>query len=180
MRTPKIQSLHRLIDWMNNPKNQASNIPKLPINLEPLGSNPWLSGFIDADGHFSVRASVSSKLKYPVVECRLESSQRQVDHNGFSNYAFMVTIAAFLGTLSKEFRIDTKFPQYRIRTTNLASNVLLENYLNKYPLFSSQHLYFIDWLKVLEFFKNSDSIHKSIDEIIKIKDGMNNQRTIFN
>lgn len=96
----------------------------------------------------------------------------------------MSDIATFLETYSKEFRLNTEFPQYRIRTTNLASNIRLhakrQNYLNKYPLFSSKHLNYLDWLKILEFFKNTDFIHKSIGEIIKIKDGMNNKRHIFN
>lgn len=129
---------------------------------------------------FSVRAQVDQRLKHPVVECNFELSQRQKDHNGFSNSDFMSEIAVFLGSISKEFRKDTKFPQYRIRTTNLASNIKLENYLNNFPLFSSKHLNYLDWLKILQFFKNIDPIHKSIDEIRQIKHGMNNQRQKFN
>ena len=50
MRTPKIEALYRLIDWLN--KNRNSNITKLPLDNSPLSDNAWLSGFIEADGNF--------------------------------------------------------------------------------------------------------------------------------
>lgn len=58
MRTPKIHALYRLIDWINNQQSEDSFIPKLLLNSEPLGSNPWLAGFIEGDGSFSVRATM--------------------------------------------------------------------------------------------------------------------------
>ena len=81
MRTPKIISFHKLIDWLNC--LFKLNIEKLNIDNSTINSNSWLSGFIDADGHFSVRTTVSSI--YPKVECKFELSQRQVDHNKQSN-----------------------------------------------------------------------------------------------
>ena len=45
MRTPKINQLYNLIDYINA---RGSNIKKLPINNSSLDSNAWLSGFIDA------------------------------------------------------------------------------------------------------------------------------------
>ena len=57
----------------------------MPLNLEPLDNNPWLAGFLDGDGHFSVRATApasrlpppewmggNEKRKHHIVECRLE------------------------------------------------------------------------------------------------------------
>ena len=58
MRTPKIYALYNLIDWLNL-KFEDINIPKKYINNSPLDSNAWLSGFIEADGHFSVRTSTT-------------------------------------------------------------------------------------------------------------------------
>ena len=55
MRTPKIYSLYNLIDWLNL-RFEEINIPKKPLNMSPLESNAWLSGFIDADGAFKVLA----------------------------------------------------------------------------------------------------------------------------
>ena len=53
LRTPKIHKLYSLIDWLN--KNHKTNIAKLPIRRSPLNEDGWLSGFVDADGCFSVR-----------------------------------------------------------------------------------------------------------------------------
>ena len=53
----------------------------MPLNLEPLDNNPWLAGFLDGDGHFSVRATApNEKRKHHIVECRLELVQRQIYH----------------------------------------------------------------------------------------------------
>lgn len=183
MRTPKIKALHDLIDWMKVSEYSDAIIPKLPLNCEPLASNPWFAGFIDGDGHFFVRAS-SSKTKRvsPVVECRFELVQRQIYHNGLSNYVFMHEIAKFLNNKLGVVRGERAHPQYRVRTINLASNTILSSYLTKYPLFSSKHLNYLDFLKVLELQKANRLNPGDVDYLNKvrqIKEGMNNKRTIF-
>ena len=40
MRTPKIYTLHALIDWLNRAQDSGSSIKKLSLNTEPLESNP--------------------------------------------------------------------------------------------------------------------------------------------
>jgi len=54
MRTPKINQLYNFIDYINA---RGFNIKKLPLDNSSLNSNAWLSGFIEADGHFAVRVS---------------------------------------------------------------------------------------------------------------------------
>ena len=54
MRTPKINQLYNLIDYINA---RGFNINKLPLDNSSLNSNAWLSGIIEADGHFAVRVS---------------------------------------------------------------------------------------------------------------------------
>jgi hypothetical protein len=49
IRTPKIYKLNKLIDYLNN---KGFDINKYPLDLTPLNSNAWLSGFIDAEGLF--------------------------------------------------------------------------------------------------------------------------------
>jgi hypothetical protein len=67
----------------------------------------------------------------------------------------MQDIAIFLDSSINEIRTSSKHPQYRVRTISLASNIKLESYLNKYPLFSSKYLNSLDWLKIIEgFLKN--------------------------
>jgi len=177
MRTPKIYALYNLIDWLNL-KFEEINIPKKSLNNSPLDSNAWLSGFIEADGHFSVRTTTTSK--YPRVECKFELSQRQNDHNSRSNLNFLEIIANFLFTSIKAVRMNKPKPEYRVRTTSLNGNLVLENYLDKFPLFGSKYLDYKDWIKVLNYFKSGQFKHKdNIEKIILIKSCMNDKRTIF-
>ena len=59
MRTPKIEALHRAIHWINVKDN--SSIPCLGLDMSPLDSNSWLSGFTDADGNFSITVNDRKK-----------------------------------------------------------------------------------------------------------------------
>lgn len=90
MKTSKIHSLYNLIDWYNL-KDPCVNLDKKCLDKTPLASNPWLSGFIEADGHFSIRASsaLASANNFSKVECKFELSQRQVDHKGYNNIEFL-------------------------------------------------------------------------------------------
>lgn len=42
----------------------------------------------------------------------------------------MLDIATFLACPINEVRTNSEHPQYRVRTINLASNIILESYLN--------------------------------------------------
>nr|YP_008854746.1 hypothetical protein Gasi_Mp36 [Ganoderma sinense]AHA41746.1 hypothetical protein Gasi_Mp36 [Ganoderma sinense] len=149
MRTPKIYALYNLIDWLNL-KFEEINIPKKYLNNSQLDSNAWLSGFIEADGHFSVRTTTTPK--YSRVECKFELSQRQNDHNSRSNLNFLEIIAHYLLSSVKAVRVNRPNPEYRVRTTSLNGNLVLENYLSTFPLFGSKYLDFKDWIKVLDYF----------------------------
>jgi hypothetical protein len=140
MKTPKIHSLNALIDFIN--ENKGINIEKYSISKEALNINPWLSGFIEADASFQVRTTLSGK--YPKYECKLEISQKRLDHKGFDNIEFLTNIAEFLNTEVKKIRSDKPKPEYIVRTTNLKGNINLKNYLLKYPLFGTKHLDSLD------------------------------------
>jgi LAGLIDADG endonuclease len=177
MRTPKIYALWRLIDWLNI-KFEDLNMSKNPLNSSPLISNAWLSGFIEADGHFSVRTTLVSR--YPRIECKFELSQSQIDHNNNSKLFFLEVIAELLLSTVKPIRMNSSHPEYRIRTTSLKGNLVLEAYLLNFPLFGTKHLDFKDWAKVLDLFKLGEHRNESgIKKIISIKSGMNDKRTIF-
>jgi len=176
MRTPKIYSLNALIDFLNETKGMS--IEKYPISNEPLGSNPWLSGFIEADASFQVRTTLSGK--YPKFECKLEISQRRVDHKGYDNLEFLNYIAEFLETEVKKIRSDKPKPEYRVRTTNLKGNINAKNYLLKFPLFGTKHLDSLDWMKVVDMFERKEhNTDEGKEKIVNLKSGMNNFRTDF-
>jgi hypothetical protein len=177
LRTPKIHSFWNLIDWLNN-KNIKLNIIKKSLNNSSLLDNSWLSGFIEAVGQFNVRNTIKSTK--PKVECKFELSQIQNDHRGNNNLFFLEEIAKLLITSVKSIRMNTLHPQYRVRTTNIRANIVLENYLSVYPLFGIKYLDYIDWLKVLSLFKNGEHKNKTgIEKLNFIKLNMNDKRTIF-
>jgi hypothetical protein len=176
MRTPKIESLYKLIDWLNNSKN--TNFKKEPLDDSPLISNAWLSGFIEADGSFQVRTTLSGK--YPKSECKLEICQRQIDHNGNNNQKFLKYIADLLLTTVKSIRENRPKAEYRVRTTSLQGNLILCNYLESYPLFGTKYLDSKDWIKVVNIFKKGEHKGKiGMEKIIQIKSLMNDKRTNF-
>lgn len=53
-KTDKIAALSKLIEWY---KIKGVNLNLLPKCIIPLNSSSWLAGFIEADGHFSIRAT---------------------------------------------------------------------------------------------------------------------------
>jgi hypothetical protein len=176
MKTNKIYALHRLIDWYNQYK--STSFEKKGLNTDSMISNAWLSGFIEADGHFSLRSTESGK--YPRIECRFELSQRQRDQNKRDNLFFLEEIALSFGSLVKPIRNDSDNPQYRVRTTNLKGNLAVVNYLTKYPLFGTKFSDYRDWVKVVELFNQGSFDHKlNMDYVKHIKTEMNDNRTIL-
>jgi len=65
LRTPKINALHDMIDFLNA-KGKEEEIQKLPLDNSPLGSNAWLSGFIDADGYFAIKGFTSNPKSFSI------------------------------------------------------------------------------------------------------------------
>ena len=177
MRTPKIHSLNALIDFLN--KTKGTCIEKYSISIEPLYSNPWLSGFIEADASFQVRTTLSGK--YPKLECKLEISQRREDHKGYDNLEFLSYIAEFLKTEVKKIRSGKPKPEYRVRTTNLKGNINAKNYLLQFPLFGTKYLDSLDWMEVVDMFDRKEhTTEAGKEKIVNIKSSMNNFRTDFN
>lgn len=195
MRTPKIQTLYTLIDWLNLGQNSdsstggldikhpaAETIVKLPLNSEPLDSSPWLAGFIEGGGSFQVRATApNAKNKYPKVECRFELSCQINVKWGVNYEPFMSTLAEYLNVKLDSKKKNSYFT-FTVRTVNLKSNDILIKYLDSFPLFSRNYLDYKDWLKALEIYKKEFVKGRSNDIIKQInifKDRMRDKRTIF-
>ena len=73
------------------------------------------------------------------VECKFELTQAQ---KLGSNRRFMEIIARDLETQLKGIREDREYPEFRLRTHSLVSNLIVVNYLAKFPLFGSKYLDF--------------------------------------
>lgn len=81
----------------NEPK-----IEKLGLDTSPLGNNPWLTGFIEADGHFYCGFDLNADGLATKVKCYMTISQKQLYKansdklNDNSNFNFMKGIQEFL------------------------------------------------------------------------------------
>lgn len=180
-RTPKIDAFHKLINHLNLKHN--TDISLLPKDSSNLSDNSWLSGFIDADGHFGIRISEAhrcgnARLR---IACQFEIVQRQIDISGGDLFGVKNKLTLFLETNLKKVKIESKNPQYRVRTCSLKSNKILINYLNNYPQFSSKYLDYSNWLKAVNIFERKEHLDTSGAATIRNLRSLNNDaRDTFN
>ena len=180
MRTPKYFTLIKLIEFINKNYIQ-SPIIKLSLDNSPLHQNSWLSGFADADGCFYIRAS---NIKTKKEECQFYLEQAEKDKNNNSFYPIMNEIALFFNLKVKLLNRPGKGKSLRIRTNSIATNNLVKSYFDKYPLFSSKYLNYIDWCEALKLIKEKNYLSESkglrLYKLQSLKKNMNNNRTQFN
>lgn len=192
MRTPKIEALYRLIDWLNTRPKSNSEIIKLELDNSSLGSNPWLAGFIEADGNFYCSFDLSTEGLAKVVKCYMRISQKklyreksEISEDKNTNFFIMEKIREFLNVkiVSEIVRNKDNYVEttYEVRTTKKESCELLINYLTTYPLFSSKYQDYLDWQKFHQI--RVTKSYKSIEgtsELISLKNSMNTKRIQFN
>ena len=191
-RTPKIEALHRLITYFND--KYGSNLPLLGLDVSPLNTNAWLSGFTDADGTFSLNISKrgNSKILRINMNYRLELKQESSKIvcetlGGSSFHPILSKICAFfdggLYSRSRTHGIDSSktFYSYTAMTFTTASNIKVRSYFEKYPLQSSKRLNFKDWCLVLELVLAKKHLTPEGRVTINlIKANYNRKRTQFN
>ena len=203
MRTPKIEALNRTINWLNDyiSLNNNSKLPSTKLilsqikNIEikgldnsPIDSNPWLSGFTDADGNFSInihkrtnRNSIRVQLYYRL---EIKQSYHRLTNDGdqVSFFAIMSKIANYLNTsvLSRSRTVsDKQFFSFIVMTASKPSLIKTTLYFNKFPLLSSKFLDYKSWLHILELQQNSTMTTAYLNEAIKTKTDFNKTRTTF-
>lgn len=192
MRTPKIEALHRLIDWLNARSNGKSQIIKLGLDNSSLGSNPWLTGFIESDGNFYCNFDLSLDGIAKNIKCYMRISQKklykltnEIPKDKNTNFFIMEKIKEFLNVKNvyeikreKENYVELA---YEVKTTKKESCDLLIDYLTTYPLFSSKYRDYLDWEKVhlIRITKSYKSI-EGTSKLISLKNSMNTKRTQFN
>lgn len=156
MRTPKIEALHRLIDRLNARFTSGLKISKLSLDSSDLGSNAWLSGFIESDGNFYSGFNLNSEKIAQTIKCYMRVSQKQSHKStttqNNSNFYIMDKIRDFLDVKNViEIQRNKKNYvelAYEVRTTKKSSCDILIHYLTNFPLFSSKHQDFLDWSEV--------------------------------
>lgn len=182
LRTPKIHQLYNLIDWLN--KNHSTHIKKLPLNKDNLENSSWLSGFVDADGSFSVQYTKTEEgAKKRKISCRLRIEQRILDPiTNDSYFDILNQICLFLNCkLLTRTQKSTNNTYYTLTASSKVSLDIIINYFNKYPLFSSKYLDYKDWEKVAYLIINNQHLtEEGINTVELVRSRMNTKRTDFN
>lgn len=182
LKTPKINQLHILIDWLN--KNHNTGFNKLPLNKDSLENSSWLSGFVDADGSFSVQhTKTETGAVKRKISCRLRIEQRILDPNTNEDYFYILNqICLFFNCkLLTRTQKSTGNTYYTLTASSKASLNTIINYFNKYPLFSSKFLDYQDWELVAKLFINSQHLtSEGINTVEVVRSRMNTKRVYFN
>lgn len=210
MRTPKIEGLSRTIFWLNNyiENNKKSKLRfalaqtrnilmKIkPIVLKkldgtPIDSNPWLSGFSDADANFSINIHKRSNGNWRVqLYYRLEIKQtyHKLDSQGkkVSFFSIISIIGNFLGvnvlsrTRTLRASADKEFYSYTVIAHNKESQIKIIDYFSRYPLLSSKYLDYQSWLYIWKKQKENPVTTSYIEEAKVIRKDYNKTRTSYN
>lgn len=175
MRTAKSRDLLPLIAYLNK---KEAYIVSIPVDTSLLGSNAWLAGFIEADGSFQVRTSLSDTCKQKRITIYFELSQARLNHDGFSSKELITNIASFLNVSLQYTCSHLSHPQYRVRTSTVASHNFLVEYLTQYPLLGTKRINYMDWCTVHGFVVEG-TVKEHVQDIVKIKAQINSKRTTF-
>lgn len=193
MRTPKIEALHRAINWFNTYDN--FKLECLNFDNSPINSNAWLAGFTDGDGNFSINL-IDRKKKGVITSKRVQTffriELRQDYHRdvptylgGTSYFDILTKIARYLNvnlysrTREKGEKI---FYAFIVMSHNNMSHQKVIEYFDKFPLYSSKHLAYKDWSYLVKknIARNSKPLSKEdIVEIERIKSQFNSKRDLF-
>ena len=157
MRTPKIEALHRLINWYNDRYN--NKIPLLSLDESLLQSNSWLSGMLDADGGFYLNWAINKNGVPITLQYYLRLSQRKLYHRdsfvGKSYFNIMNKISKFLSVPLRFINRDNKLGKelsvlrsvrsvpregFEVRSGSYIANYTILSYLIKYPLFCYKYV----------------------------------------
>ena len=193
MRTPKIEALHRAINWFNTYDNLQ--LECLNLDNSPIDSNAWLAGFTDGDGNFSINL-IDRKKKGVITSKRVQTffriELRQNYHRdvptylgGTSYFEILTKIARYLNvnlySRTRE-KGDKIFYAFIVISHNNISHLKVMEYFDKFPLYSSKHLAYKDWSYLVKknIARNSKPLSKEdIVEIEKIKSQFNSKRELF-
>jgi len=130
------------------------------LDDSPINSNPWLSGFTDADANFSINIHRRSNSNSTRVQLYYRLEIKQTYHkldtqgNKISFFPIIDTIGKFLGVnvLSRSRTSprakDKEFYSFTVIAHNKDSQMKLIDYFNTYPLLSSKYLDYKSWLYI--------------------------------
>lgn len=150
MRTPKIEALRRLFNFLNENYNMSLVIKELDDS--PLESNSWLSGFTDAHGNFNINISKRKGNSIRIKICfRIEQRQlyKELQYQSYFEICQKIAKYFLVSLYSRVKKSNSKeYLAYLIVAHNSQSHFKVCNYFDKYPLLSSKYLNYKDWCEI--------------------------------
>lgn len=159
------------------------------MDNSPIDSNPWLSGFSDANSSINIHQRSNKNLTRVQLYYRLEIKQTypRLNNEGeqVTLFPIMSKVARYLGSnvLSRS-RITGEKQFYCFILMREAHNKISLNKINEYlthiPLFSSKYLDYKAWAYVLELQQSNPRTTSYLEEAINIREDLNSTRTTYN
>ncbi len=188
-RTPKNIRFNQLIKFMNEKYNL--NIPDSPLDESNILNNSWLTGFVEADGHFGlkiVKALPKSKNRkrsrsYSIkILFQLDQRAHDVPTNS-SMYPVMELISKYLNCNLNIFEsksLNTKGRSKTILSISITSPEKLKiliKYFIEYPLLGNKYKDYKDWEKIYYMIVSKEHLTESGRlKIESIRSNMNSLR----
>lgn len=125
----------------------AETLTIIPIDNSPIASNSWLSGFVDADGHFAISITKRSNGKIRVIT-RFSLEQRQNYHRDTgvhikTSYSSIILAISELfngGMYARSRTLNDKvYYSFVVIAFSAQSKDLVISYFDRYPLRSSKY-----------------------------------------
>jgi hypothetical protein len=149
MRTPKIEALHRAINWFNEFYNYS--IDCLGLDLSPIDSNAWLAGFTTSNSSFIISAPHTRVLKYKLlVNFVIPNNERE---EWYSSVYFLLfsKISEYLNTsfISKTKHSNNIKYTFIIFVYLPQSQERLIKYFSEFPLLGKIYQDYEHWCEIL-------------------------------
>nr|YP_009690280.1 LAGLIDADG homing endonuclease [Fomitiporia mediterranea]QEG57060.1 LAGLIDADG homing endonuclease [Fomitiporia mediterranea] len=155
-------SLNSLKLILNNKLNILS-IKNNKYSTKPVNNNSkidpnWISGFVDAEGCFSVIIEIPNINKWRVrTFFEINLHIKDVD--------ILYQIQSFFGVGAVYLRVDKKICVYRVSNIKYIRDLIIPHF-KKYPLITQKAIDFDLWSKVIQIILNKEHLNKSGFETI--------------
>lgn len=164
-------SLNKTNSNVNNNNNSSNNDPGKP-NKKPKLDNKWkeilspeyVSGFVDAEGSFSIYIykQGSSWSIPPVFRIHLH----------IKDIELLYKIQQFFDNVGK-ITVNDNSASFDVRNLKDIKNVIIPHFI-KYPLLSNKLIDFKIWLQCIELLYNKEHLTKSgLNKLISLKSALN-------
>lgn len=159
------------------------------IDSSPITDNSWLAGFIDADANFNIiiaprknTETIRIQAQFRIELCQTYKRSVLNGVMGTTYWDIQSIIANYLGVnVYNRARLlkDSMTYQYFFVAGSKRSQLLIIDYLNKFPLFSTKYNDYLDWCKIIDLNNNKQMKKDIVNKANIIKSGINSKRTNF-